>query len=436
MLLESFDKANKVGFKKINKMLKENYGITLSSRISATKLHETTMIIKESITELKLSGHNAHKSRELSRNLLILQGLNELTLNRRVFENYSMTGPYSKVVRWLADYIAKNAELGDDFMEAVAQAMREYRSSKWRFPDGQIRQDAINLAVADLKGRDEQYMMAESAGTNESAWDQVLDKSGRGIAGPDANKGNFDFPSDWELDPIDGEEKEMKMDPEMLKRVIAFNKKRMSQKKAEEMKENYVKRLRALLESEVDEAEAIVGARGLSQEVQEMIQKVGRIQNEKLPPLTDQVRDTYGEVPATNFQQGAYQSFQGVIEALYAAKDTIDDSVGNLSQGGGGDVQMDMDAEMPGGADISASVEGDGDELAGAVDDLGDDGLGLDAELDGLDEFGSAEEEDPLGRAALESAKRDTMKAKISEMESMVRRLKESSKKGRKVKVG
>ena len=99
----------------------------------------------------------------------------------------------------------------------------------------------------------------------------------------------------------------------------------------ETMKENLVKNLRRLLETEVSQAEVMMAAKGFAQELQEMIEKIGRLQNEDLPPVTDQMRETYGNDSSSAFQTQIYGALQGVMDSLYTAKGQVDDAVGNIT---------------------------------------------------------------------------------------------------------
>jgi len=198
---------------------------------------------------------------------------------------------------------------------------------------------------------------------------------------------------------------------------------------AESMDEslNLVKRLRYLLETEVSQAEVMMAAKGFAQELQEMVEKIGRLQNEDLPPVTDQMRETYGTESASAFQTQIYAALQGVMDALYTAKNQVDDAVDNMATTGQVGASVDMDVDMGG--------DGGMDDLGmGGDEGMGDEGLGLDDLGDELggeemgDEFGGAEEEEPLGRAQKESLE---LRRKVLEMRKLVikaRKLKESRK--------
>jgi hypothetical protein len=183
---------------------------------------------------------------------------------------------------------------------------------------------------------------------------------------------------------------------------------------------NLVKRLRTLLETEVSQAEVMMAAKGFAQELQEMVEKIGRLQNEDLPPVTDQMRETYGMESASAFQTQIYGALQSVMDALYTAKGQVDDAVGNMAATGQVTASVDMDKDMGMGGEPRVEPPQDDDELD--LDNIGN-------ELDSEDEFGGAAAgEEPLGRAMKSEA---TLQKKVLEMKNLVakvKKLKEAQK--------
>lgn len=182
------------------------------------------------------------------------------------------------------------------------------------------------------------------------------------------------------------------------------------------MKENLVKNLRRLLETEVSQAEVMMAAKGFAQELQEMIEKIGRLQNEDLPPVTDQMRETYGTESSSAFQTQIYGALQGVMDALYTAKNQVDDAVTSMASTG----------QVTAGVDMDKDIEADMGEFDAEMPDVEEPA----ADLDNLgDEFGGAEEEEPLGRSKkMESLK---LQRKILEMKRLIKEaeaLRESKK--------
>ena len=183
------------------------------------------------------------------------------------------------------------------------------------------------------------------------------------------------------------------------------------------MNKNYVKTVRKLLESEIEQAEVIIAAKGFAQELQNMVEKVGRLMNEDLEPVVDQMREAYGNEVSASFGDMMGTQMQAVIDELRASKDKIDDAVDSIANGQMISQETDMDMDM-GGDDLDMDMEGDLDldsEL-----DMSDEGdLDLDAELGG-DEL---DDELDLGREAKES-KIEDLRNKMRMMEAKLAKAK------------
>lgn len=499
MLLEDFNRDNARQFRKINKLLKEQFSVTLSAKSDSKELAKVRRRVAEDIQRLKSKGKVSNTCPELARNLLMLEGIDSLAEQKRLDElrtDFTSSGPYQRVIDWLSNFIVKNVEVGDDIEDATEQAMKEYRSSKWRFPDDHVRFDARSSAIAKMQMQESAYMaesveecdMTQLQGADLSQImtpdevehvkifiiqpDSELDPSVRGkindfysqqgqVPGEEENIDDFyynrianDFGTQLrgEMDEAAWDDildksaryKSLVKDPSMLDKHLKGStlsmaphdddggretthgaamqyRKSLAPKRVREMKENFVSQLRALLESEIDEAEIVIAVKGIGKSLQEMIEKIGRLQNEDLPPLSDQVRDVYDVGIATGFQESTSSALQSVLDSLYQAKDEVDLMVQSLASGAGDlAAGTDMDADLNVGVEPDASDVAMGDEL--------DAGLEMGDELDGLeDEFGgmdaaSGPEDEPLGRARKESVQ--STKRKIAEMQRMVNKAK------------
>lgn len=181
------------------------------------------------------------------------------------------------------------------------------------------------------------------------------------------------------------------------------------------MKESYIKELRMLLENEVEQAGVLMAAKGFSQEIQTMIEKMGRLMNEELGPVVDNMRMAYGQMQAEAFGETMRTDMQGIVDNLLTVKNNIDDAVEELASGQIPQMKNDMDGE---GVAMDGDMEGLGD--------VGDEG-GL-GDLDQIaDDFGGDEsmagpEEEPLGRPKKESI--ENLKKQLSEMRKQVAKVK------------
>jgi hypothetical protein len=184
------------------------------------------------------------------------------------------------------------------------------------------------------------------------------------------------------------------------------------------MKEGYVKELRKLLEADTAQAESLIAAKSFSQELQDMIEKLGRLVNEDLPAVADQMRDSHGADVATGFEDTVSNTLSSIMDQLRDSKQELDNSTASIADGGvpamGNDMEDFSDEELGGDMDMDAELDLDGD-----VD------LDLDGDVELGDEFGGEEVgdvEEPLGRAKKESLR--VLKNKIVETQAKLARLK------------
>jgi hypothetical protein len=102
-----------------------------------------------------------------------------------------------------------------------------------------------------------------------------------------------------------------------------------------------------LVEGELGQAEVILAAKSMVDTVQDMIEKVGKLQNEELPPLLDTIRDQLGTAQADSFKQAADQALSSLSQQLTTAREGLDQGARALA---GEDVASDMmGGGMPGG---------------------------------------------------------------------------------------
>lgn len=494
MLLNDIGKSPDATFRKINQHLESNYGFKISEDVSDKDLVSIMEQIEEEITDLKVKGDDAKTSPEISKRLLVLEGIQSL----REFAILQFQSPdLEHVLQGLSDYVCDHFRISgtsqSDYEEAVNDAMKHYRSSRYRFPDDLVEQRVRQMSMSKIHGQpaagelgvkieepvfptmmesEDEEMKQEDLGEDlvnelsrntlqsystkadpwardtsradqkiaqkkqdsrdanreanrktvvgipmnqddleEDTWGSVGKRaSARGGYSPDSlNKtqqdvlGKLGFSSDPEI------EEPIKMVRDKHGRMVPdpFAAQAAARRKGIVMKENLVKNLRRLLETEVSQAEVMMAAKGFAQELQEMIEKIGRLQNEDLPPVTDQMRETYGMESASAFQTQIYGALQSVMDSLYTAKGQVDDAVSSMASTGQFNATVDMEKDpamdMGGVEDPALAMDAEAD-----LDNI-------EADLD-TDDFGAAGEEEPLGRAMKESA----LQCKVMEMRRLV----------------
>lgn len=145
-----------------------------------------------------------------------------------------------------------------------------------------------------------------------------------------------------------------------------------------------------LFESELGRSEAVLAAKDIVDSVQDMLEKISKIQNEQVPALIDTIRDQIGSEQAETFKSGISPMLADLYQALSSAREASDTSVRQLS---GEQVAAPMDMGMGADAGLGGDMPPMGDES-----DLDSD-LGAAPETDGFDATDAAVGgEEELGR--------------------------------------
>lgn len=143
-----------------------------------------------------------------------------------------------------------------------------------------------------------------------------------------------------------------------------------------------------LMESELGRSEAVLAAKDIVDSVQDMLEKISKIQNEQVPALIDTIRDQIGSEQAESFKTGISPMLADLYQALSTARETSDTAVRQLS--GEQVAATDMNLGAP---DLGAEP---GADLGGDESDLDTD---LAADTDGFDATDAAVGgEEELGR--------------------------------------
>jgi len=86
-----------------------------------------------------------------------------------------------------------------------------------------------------------------------------------------------------------------------------------------------------MMEDEVGEAEALMAAQDMVDRIQGMLEDVGEMLNEELPPLTDSLRRSAGADAAGSFNSSAGETLNSLLEACRSSREAMANSVAGLS---------------------------------------------------------------------------------------------------------
>lgn len=140
---------------------------------------------------------------------------------------------------------------------------------------------------------------------------------------------------------------------------------------------------RFIAESEMAKSEAILAAKDMVDSIQDMLEKISKMQNEQLPALLDTIRDQIGTDKAEQFKGAVSPLLGELAQTLQQGRETADNAARGLA-GEAIDQPMSMGGDMGGsvGGDLGAPPSSDFDQ------DAGDSFAATDAAAGGEDELG------------------------------------------------
>jgi hypothetical protein len=176
-------------------------------------------------------------------------------------------------------------------------------------------------------------------------------------------------------------------------------------------------RQQLIVESEMAKAEATLAAKDMVDSIQDMLEKIGKMQNEQLPALLDTIRDQIGDQQAEAFKGAVTPLLQQLWQQLSDGRNSADTAARQLTgestpdMGMGGDMGAMGAAPAPeagmGGEELGAAG---GDEFAatgaaaGGTDELGRERRGMSeakkAKPDYIDLDKDGNKKEPMKKAA------------------------------------
>ena len=144
-------------------------------------------------------------------------------------------------------------------------------------------------------------------------------------------------------------------------------------------------------ESEMAKSEAILAAKSIVDDVQDMLEKISKMQNEQLPALLDTIRDQISMEKAEAFKGAISPLLQQLSQTLQQGRETADTAARALAgEGAGEDMGMGgMGAEPGMGADLGGMGSDLGGDLGGGMGAPEGDAFGAtDAAAGGEEELG------------------------------------------------
>jgi hypothetical protein len=424
MILKEFNKTPSARVRDINRMLKEQFGFTLSRTVPRKQqLERLNENAKQALVTLRSGGKKFQLDPEYVK-FLCIRDLSQTMMEGGM---YAESPAYMEMCEYVNETIRSLMDSGYTAEEACSETMNRYRRDERYAYDDDFVKPVVLKAAKDYMG---EYSGGMDQRLAELEEDQFTSTLSAGLVRRIAEQCGIKLEGIHSLDEVEHkleqyaqaagksrdaivefleglDDAQLTRGIQMFDAKVAESNKFMAarqdaidagKKEFEVDGEKYpVKGDADLSESEdyisfddmitedvdVEQAEVVMAVRALASDIQDQVERLGRMMNEDLPAIADQVRTEMGMDQAQSFLDTTSQLINTHLEATRAAKEGMDRAVGMLS------------GEEIGGL-------GDTDELGGLDADLDDLGLGDagDDVADNVDAL-AGQEDEPLGRAAV-----------------------------------
>ena len=428
MNVNQFNTSNLDRLGKIQKYLVENYDINVGKVLPQKKLDKAYRAVEQRIANLRNKGSKFQLDPNYGMNIMVRDALGIMITEGLYYEGEN----YRKLMDELYEYSCSLAESGDDYDTVMASAGKKYDVMPARYP-----KEMVLAALAEqLKPM---YEIAPAvAGAMRAGAMGFGAGAGAGLTGGSVNleseinelenppvdddnplryldkEGNYENETDRKFAYIMGKALGKQDYYKFSLSELFAELESIDVKMADALEQEYIRHAKAkgvqpmsfkeskqpssfdifldevvdsmvteeIAGTSVEEAEVVMAARALSNDIQDHIERIGRMVNEDLPAISDSMAHEFGVEKARSFKDGMEQLLSSTLEANKAAKEGIDGILSGIT--GEGDIgggMMDEPAD-----DMMAEP---------ALDDVPlDDFDGADAEAGPIDE--------PLGRAEKE----------------------------------
>lgn len=434
MILREFNQTPITKINKINKLLNEQFGIKVQpGKVSLDKLQKINESAKSALFKIRGSSKKFQLDPEYAK-YLGLRDITETIINEGY---YPQSEGYKNLESKIAERVKNLMDCGYTTEEACSQCMNEVRMDGSHCYEDGVTKPMVMAAVkayesscsmseevveastdlndrllaelakecgveleglesydaieeklnmfAEVSGKTRDAVVGFLNGLDEQQLVSGIQMFGKKIANENAYNqaaasAKRDGKKEFEFPPGSGKMHPVTMDGETAQQL--------DDDVQESMFDDIIG---SMLNEEVDveQAEVVMAVRALADDIQDHIERIGRMMNEDVPAIADQMRGEMGATQAQGFTDATNQLLTGYMEAAKGAKSAMDQQVGQLSG-----------EEQVGG--LGDTAELGGDDLGG--DELGGDDLGLgDTDSDVADVVPAAAgpEDEPLGRAEI-----------------------------------
>ncbi len=361
---------------RLNEYMKSNFGYSVESDLAS--LREAKVALEAQKRELRAD----HQDRAYIENMLMLETIKSL-LKAHVAEGELPPGLKAYQDKKKGKAPKKDKAKSDKMpMDAGKDGKMGTKDDKPAF----LKNESVNEAEKRWK----QTSMSSAEATKKYGKENVKVKKGGLRNGDDMVEVFVEgkYKSDAQRKAVHASKAEKANEGEtpkfdtMKKYSNTYEAPKEYKMKKEKLEEGLMAQLNALLEADAADAEITMAARGIVDELQDMIEKLGKIQNDQLGPLADEMAFSHGPEQSAAFKEASDSAIAGLLGQARSTKDAVNDAVLVLMGDKPADDMAATGAEL--GGDMGADMEDD---------------ISMDMDLTGGDESMAGPEDEPLGRA-------------------------------------
>ena len=441
MFIRDFNPQGPTKIKKINKLLSEQFGMTIkTSYPKLSKIEKIIEMSNQAIIKLKDTSSNFQLEPEYAKYLgirdvmktMITEGLYadspaniqmkeklcaevQSLMDNGYTESEAVTncmvnfkkGPTAHSEEWALPIVMMAAKqyMQDSHCESLEEIavdgpntdLNEYLLSELAKEVGVELTDPSSIDAieeklglfAEVSGKSRDSVVGFLNGLEEDALSNGIKFFGAKVAQHKTNEdkyimtiaqGAVDGKKEVE---IDGEMEPVKMSKEKAQQILG------KKAKTESMFDDIIDDMLSeeIEGTTVEEAEVVMAVRALADDIQDHVERLGRMVNEDIPAIADQMVHEFGADKASQFKDSAEQTLTQALESAKAAKDGVNELVGSITG-------EDMNLSSGGLGDLGAD-----DMVEPDMDPMGDDDLG---DMDVNEPAAAGPEEEPMGRAPVE----------------------------------
>ena len=394
------DNLSRLG--KIQNYLTENFDIHVNKVLPKQKLEQAYQNVEKRLVNLRNKSNKFQQDPNYGMNIMVRDALGIMINEGLYYEGET----YRRLMDELYEYGCSLAESGDDYDTIMDSCNKKYEAMPARYPkdmilaaiaerlmpmfDGTMQvEDAVGEdiedEILDVIDEPEVEIKTDSEEAESSNFESATEEMLAELIGNHLNKENW---REYTLGELFAElesvdiEKANKVE-KMAKKYGITDLKEM--KDFESFLDNLVSEMvsedtitEEISGTSVEEAEVVMAARALSNDIQDHIERIGRMANEDIPSIADSMAHEFGAQRAADFKGQMETLLSSLLDANKSSKEGVDALIGTMT---GEESAAPAPAEDPMGMG----------DMEPAMDEPVDDFVGSDAEAGPIEE--------PLGRA-------------------------------------